>query len=77
MNLFRTGILRYGLEIQRDQLLGATGVLPGLLSAVRAFCPPHSKVLLHAPAYTQLYVTIRAAGCIPLESPLKESAGTN
>ena len=33
--------MRYGLEIQRDQLLGATGVLPGLLSAIRAFCPPH------------------------------------
>ena len=69
-------LLRYGEEIKRDQILGATGVLPGLLSAIRAFCPPHSKVLLHAPAYTQLYVTIRSASCIPVESPLKiESEG--
>ena len=69
-------LLRYGEEIQRDQILGSTGVLPGLLSAIRAFCPPQSKVLLHAPAYTQLYVTIRAASCIPVESPLaKESDG--
>jgi len=67
-------LLRYGEEIRRDQLLGATGVLPGLLSAIRAFCPPHSKVLLHAPAYTQLYVTIRAAGCVPVESPLKKES---
>ena len=66
--------LRYREEIERDQILGATGVLPGLLSAIRAFCPPQSKVLLHAPAYTQLYVTIRAASCIPVESPLKKES---
>ena len=67
-------LLRYREEIARDQILGATGVLPGLLSAIRAFCPPQSKVLLHAPAYTQLYVTIRAASCIPVESPLKKES---
>ena len=73
-SILNWNLVRYGLEIQRDQLLGATGVLPGLLSAIRAFCPPQSKVLLHAPAYTQLYVTIKAAGCIPLESPLKKES---
>ena len=67
-------LLRYREEIERDQILGATGVLPGLLSAIRAFCPPQSKVLLHAPAYTQLYVTIKAASCIPVESPLKKES---
>ena len=67
-------LLRYREEIERDQILGATGVLPGLLSAMRAFCPPQSKVLLHAPAYTQLYVTIRSASCIPVESPLKKES---
>ena len=61
---------RYGEDIKRDQLLCATGVLPSIQSAIRAFCQRKSKVLLHAPGYTELYVNIRKANCVPVETKL-------
>ena len=67
---------RYDEEISRDQLLLATGVLPAIQSAIRAFCPKNSKVVLNSPGYSELYVNIRKAHCIPDESPLIYENGT-
>ena len=67
---------RYGENISRDQLLLATGVLPAIQSAIRAFCPKHSKVVLNSPGYSELYVNIRKAHCIPDESPLINKDGS-
>lgn len=61
---------RYSEKIERDQLLLATGVLPSIQSAIRAFCPKNSKVVLNSPGYSELYVNIRKAHCLPNESPL-------
>ena len=66
---------RYGEEISRDQLLLATGVLPAIQSAIRAFCPKNSKVVLNSPGYSELYVNIRKAHCVPDESPLIKKDG--
>ena len=66
---------RYGEKIERDQLLLATGVLPSIQSAIRAFCPKNSKVVLNSPGYSELYVNIRKAHCLPNESPLIKKNG--
>ena len=67
---------RYGEAISRKQLLGATGVLPSIQSAIRAYCPKGSKVVLNSPGYSELYVNIKKAHCIPEESPLIKEKGS-
>lgn len=62
---------RYGEEIDPRLLLTATGVNPAILSGLRAFAPPGSKVILQSPGYSAFYSTIRSAHCVPEESPLK------
>lgn len=66
---------RYGLEIESDWLMNANGVNPAMLSAMRAFAPPGSKVIVHAPTYSAFYSNIENAGCVAEENPLKFSDG--
>lgn len=62
---------RYGVEIDPALLLNATGVNPAILSIIRAFSPPGSKVIVQAPTYASFYTTIKKAHCIPVENQLK------
>ena len=62
---------RYGIDIHRDWLLMSTGVHPSIVSALRAFSPRGSKVLMMTPIYDGFYGDIAAAGCTPEESPMK------
>lgn len=62
---------RYGIDINPDLLLMSTGVHPSILSALRAFSPPGSKVLLLTPTYDGFFGDIAAAGCKPEESPMR------
>lgn len=62
---------RYGINIHRDRMLMSTGVHPSILSALRAFSPRGSKVLMMTPIYDGFYGDIAAAGCTPEESPMK------
>ena len=62
---------RYGIDIPRDKFLMSTGVHPSILSALRAFSPRGSKVLMMTPIYDGFYNDITAAGCTPEESPMK------
>ena len=57
---------RYGLDINPELLLHADGVHPAIISTLRAFCPPGSKVLVQTPVYSD----IRIVGCRAEESPL-------
>jgi len=66
---------RYGITIHPDRLLLATGVHPAIISALRAFSPPGSKVLLLTPTYDGFFGDISAAGCKPQECPLKQVNG--
>jgi cysteine-S-conjugate beta-lyase len=66
---------RYGVEIHRDRMLLSTGVHPSIVSALRAFSPPGSKVLLLTPTYDGFFGDIAAAGCKPEECPLKLAGG--
>lgn len=62
---------RYGIEINPDLLLHSTGVHQGLISAIRTFSPPGSKVIVQSPVYDAFYTDITLVGCIAEESPLK------
>jgi cystathionine beta-lyase len=62
---------RYGIDIHRDWLLMSTGVHPSIVSALRAFSPRGSKVLMNTPIYDGFYGDITAAGCTPEEVPMK------
>ena len=62
---------RYALDIAPDSLLHSPGVHPGIISTLRAFCPPGSKVLLQTPGYNGFYTDLRIVGCVAEESPLR------
>jgi cysteine-S-conjugate beta-lyase len=61
----------YGIEIHPDWLRLSTGVHPSIVSALRAFSPPGSKVLVMTPIYDGFFGDITAAGCKREESPMK------
>ena len=61
---------RHGLEIDPDLLLRSDGVHPAIISTLRAFCPPGSKVLVQPPVYNGFYIDIKIVGCKAEESPL-------
>ena len=62
---------RYGVEINPDLMLHSNGVHHGLISALRAFSPPGSKVLVQPPVYDAFYTDITLVGCKAEENPLK------
>jgi cysteine-S-conjugate beta-lyase len=62
---------RYGIDINPDLMLMSTGVHPALISALRTFSPPGTKVLLQTPTYNGFYPDIAIVGCKPEGSPMK------
>ena len=62
---------RYGITIDPALLDVTTGVHPGLVSALRAFAPPGTKVLLTTPTYNGFYGDLRNTGTLPEESLMK------
>jgi cysteine-S-conjugate beta-lyase len=62
---------RYGAEIDPSLMMLSTGVHSGLISALLAFSPPGSKVLLQSPTYDAFYtLDIATAKCRAEENPL-------
>jgi len=61
----------YGIDIQPAWLRLSTGVHPSIVSALRAFSPPGSKVLVMTPIYDGFFGDITAAGCTREESPMR------
>jgi len=62
---------RYGIDINPDLMLWTTGVHNGIISALEAFSPPGSKILLLTPAYDGFYGDIAYVGCTPEECLMK------
>jgi cystathionine beta-lyase len=62
---------RYGVDIKPEQMVISAGVHPALLSAMAAFCPRGSKVLMTTPIYNGFYSDLRYAQLEPEESPMK------
>jgi cystathionine beta-lyase len=61
---------RYGLDINPDLLLHSDGVHQAIISTLRAFCPPGSKVLVQSPVYNGFFTDIRVVDCRIEESPM-------
>ena len=61
---------RHGLEIEKDQLVFCTGVIPAISSAVRKLTTPAENVLIQTPVYNIFYNSILNNGRRVLESPL-------
>jgi cystathionine beta-lyase len=61
---------RYGVEVNPDLLLHSSGVHDGLISALRAFSPPGSRVIVQSPVYNAFYTDISLVGCRAEENPL-------
>ena len=62
---------RYALEIDPETIRHSAGVHPAIISTLRAFCPPRSKVLLLTPSYDGFYSDIRILDTVAEESPLR------
>lgn len=62
---------RYGLEIDPDSIVLNSGVHDGLVSALRTFAPPGSRVLMTTPVYGGFYGDIRFTRTVPEESPMR------
>ena len=62
---------RYGVDINPDLLVHSNGVHHGLISTLRAFSPPGSKVIVQSPVYNAFYTDIAIVGCKAEENPLK------
>ena len=62
---------RYGVDINPDQLVISAGVHPALISAMQAFCPRGSKVLMTTPVYNGFYSDLRYLGLPAEESPMR------
>jgi len=66
---------RYGLDVNPEAVVVTTGVHPGIIAALRTFCPPGSKVLLNTPTYNGFYGDLTATQTKPEESLMKEVDG--
>jgi cystathionine beta-lyase len=62
---------RYGLTVNPDSIVITTGVHPGLIAALKTFCPPGSKVLLNTPTYNGFYGDLTYTQTKPEENPLR------
>lgn len=62
---------RYGIDINPDLLVLATGVHPAIIAALATFSSPGSKVLLITPTYDGFYGDISFCECRPEESRMK------
>ena len=62
---------RYGLNVNPESVVITTGVHPGIIATLRAFCPVGSKVLLITPTYNGFYGDLTYTGTKPEESLMK------
>jgi len=62
---------RYNLEIKPEWLMHSPSVHPAILSVLRVYSPPGSKILVQTPTYNGFFSDIRQVGCKAEESPLK------
>lgn len=66
---------RYNLTIDPETIGIATGVHPGIISALKAFAPKGSKVMLVTPTYNGFYGDLSFTETIPNESTMKFANG--
>jgi cystathionine beta-lyase len=62
---------RYGLEIKPEWIVHSPSVHPAILSVLRVFSPPGTRIIVQSPTYNAFYTDIRQVGCKAEENPLK------
>ena len=62
---------RNAIDVNPESVVITTGVHPGLIAAIKTFCPVGSKVLLITPTYNGFYGDLRFTGTKPEESQMK------
>jgi cystathionine beta-lyase len=62
---------RYGITVDPKLVGISAGVIPGIISALQAFAPKGSKVLMVTPSYVGFYAAIGITKTVPEESPMK------
>ena len=62
---------RHGVNVNPESVVVTTGVHPGLIAALRAFCPPGTKALLNTPTYNGFYGDLTASQTKPSENLMK------
>ena len=60
----------HGLNMERRELLFATGVIPALASAIHTFTHPGDSIIIQTPVYNHFFTSIRNNGRQVLENPL-------
>ena len=66
---------RYGITVSPESLVLTTGVHPGIVATLRAFCPIGSKVLLNTPTYNGFYGDLTATKTVAEEVPMRLANG--
>ena len=66
---------RYGITVSPESVVLTTGVHPGIVATLRAFCPMGSKVLLNTPTYNGFYGDLTATRTVAEEVPMRLSNG--
>ncbi len=61
---------RHGMDVKPENIGYENGVIGGIVSALRVFCTPGDKVLLHSPTYTGFTWGLEANGYDIVHSPL-------
>lgn len=67
---------RHDWNIQRDEILYTTGVVPAMSVAIKALTMPGEKVLFLSPDYNCFFSSVRNNGCEVLETALKRVGDT-
>src|SRR5262245_17042976 len=62
---------RYGLDVKPESVIHSPSVHPALLSVLRVFSPPGTKIIVQSPTYNAFYTDIRQVGCKAEENQLK------
>lgn len=66
---------RHGLEMKKDELIFATGVVPSISSMIRWLSHPAEKVVVLTPIYNIFFNSIKNNGRVPVEVDLIEKDG--
>ncbi len=61
---------RYGLKVDPDTIVVATGVHPGLVAAMKTYSPPMSKILMMTPTYNGFYSDVKNTQTVKNESEM-------
>jgi cysteine-S-conjugate beta-lyase len=62
---------RYGITVNPESIGITTGVHPGIIAALKSFCPPGSKVLLNTPTYNGFYGDLTNTKTLPEEVQMR------